>query len=799
MSRVQESFFRNPLRLLLAASFALLIFISGCSSSEQPARLKVRVNVKIISPSLPDTLFITGNQNSLGLWNPQGLGMTSADSSFWYAEFITDNNNLRFKFTTGTWWQQGLDSGYSLTDNYSFRLTGDTVLNLVINRWSNNKKNGYPLIDASDLKPEAPFLELTNSWKFNNNDSGKFALPGYNDSSWSFTQSAFDEDIRRIGWNGKGWFRFSFYIPDTVKGTTVAFRINHLGASEIWYNGRLFQKTGEVGDSSREYTPRQNRVWRAFTFDKTDFHVIAVRYANYGWEQYRKAGFTPGFIIFIKDPDSMFSGIYESTKNIIREQLVFSLIPLILFFFHLILYLLNRGQKQNLFFALCLLGFAGITFFNYQKYFENDPFIILLYYKLNAFSVAMAVFFGLLTSYAMTYENIPRRWIFFFILFCTISIAGLIFPVDTQIGVLNYVYFGVTAADILYSGFRRNRLKVVGAWINFIGFVSLFFFVIIQILIDYGVINSFFGTRLVFVYGLIALAVSMSVFIAYNYAMINKNLAMQLANVKELSQKTLEQEKINSSLELERRIISIENERKTKELESARQLQLSLLPSEFPKAESLDIYARMITASEVGGDYYDFFTSGENGLLFVTGDATGHGIKAGSMVMTIKGMLNMIKGEPELSGILKDINDAVRKMNLKLLYMSLTLIRIKQDSVEIASAGMPPVILFRSDTKETEYIFQKSMPAGGVKSFPYISQHTEFRKGDILVSASDGVSELFNDSEEMFGFERISEVLKLYFENSAEVITEKIFESAGLWSANAPLRDDMTIMVVKKT
>ncbi|MEJ2049269.1 MAG: two-component regulator propeller domain-containing protein, partial [Calditrichota bacterium] len=82
--------------------------------------------------------------------------------------------------------------------------------------------------------------------------------------------------------------------------------------------------------------------------------------------------------------------------------------------------------------------------------------------------------------------------------------------------------------------------------------------------------------------------------------------------------------------EAEKRALEIENERKTKELEEARQLQLSMLPKEVPSLNGLEIAAFMRTATEVGGDYYDFIVQ-ENGVLNVAfGDATGHGLQAGT-------------------------------------------------------------------------------------------------------------------------------------------------------------------------
>ena len=81
-----------------------------------------------------------------------------------------------------------------------------------------------------------------------------------------------------------------------------------------------------------------------------------------------------------------------------------------------------------------------------------------------------------------------------------------------------------------------------------------------------------------------------------------------------------------------------ENEelRKTEELELARQFQLDLLPSYIPRLPEYEIAAKIDTATEVGGDYYDFFEQEDGSIYLVTGDATGHGMTAGMMVSILK-------------------------------------------------------------------------------------------------------------------------------------------------------------------
>ena len=90
--------------------------------------------------------------------------------------------------------------------------------------------------------------------------------------------------------------------------------------------------------------------------------------------------------------------------------------------------------------------------------------------------------------------------------------------------------------------------------------------------------------------------------------------------------------------EAEKRVLEVENERKTKELEEARQLQLSMLPKELPKLPNLEIASFMRTATEVGGDYYDFHVHLDGTLTVVLGDATGHGMMSGMMVSIMKSL-----------------------------------------------------------------------------------------------------------------------------------------------------------------
>ena len=142
--------------------------------------------------------------------------------------------------------------------------------------------------------------------------------------------------------------------------------------------------------------------------------------------------------------------------------------------------------------------------------------------------------------------------------------------------------------------------------------------------------------------------------------------------------------------------LRVENERQTRELEEARDLQLSMLPKKMPEHPKVSIAASMKTATEVGGDYYDFYVDEENMLTVAIGDATGHGANAGTMVTATKALFNVLARDQDPSLMLKRSSNALRRMGFRKLFMAMALIRIKGETLELAGAGMPPAILYRA-------------------------------------------------------------------------------------------------------
>jgi len=133
----------------------------------------------------------------------------------------------------------------------------------------------------------------------------------------------------------------------------------------------------------------------------------------------------------------------------------------------------------------------------------------------------------------------------------------------------------------------------------------------------------------------------------------------------------------NAQLEKTQALLEAENKRKTDELEKARRLQLALLPKKIPQSPNFEIAVYMKTATEVGGDYYDFQIDQEGALTVVIGDATGHGLNAGMMVTATKSILAALRDEPDLVRIFKQSNEALKRVNLHRHYMALQMIKLQ--------------------------------------------------------------------------------------------------------------------------
>lgn len=252
------------------------------------------------------------------------------------------------------------------------------------------------------------------------------------------------------------------------------------------------------------------------------------------------------------------------------------------------------------------------------------------------------------------------------------------------------------------------------------------------------------------------------------------------------------------AMEAENRALESENERKTKELEDARKLQLSMLPHTIPRLQEYRVAVSMKTATEVGGDYYDFSVGQDGAFNVALGDATGHGMQAGTMVTLMKGLFVSDVQRFGVLPFLRHCSRTIKELRLGRVFMAFTLGRLQGQSFSFSSAGMPPVFHFKKRDGSVEELLVEGMPLGAMKNYAYALRETTLEDGDTLLLLTDGLPEQKNAHQEMFDYARVKQMLTEVGTRSPEDIVAQFTRAADLWMGSIPQDDDITLLVIQR-
>ncbi len=245
------------------------------------------------------------------------------------------------------------------------------------------------------------------------------------------------------------------------------------------------------------------------------------------------------------------------------------------------------------------------------------------------------------------------------------------------------------------------------------------------------------------------------------------------------------------------RALNVEHKRKTGELQAARDLQLAMLPRCLPDHPTMDICVSMTTATEVGGDYYDFVEADDGTLTFAVADAAGHGARAGAIVAAMKGMFSNHGGEDDIADFLRRMSRHLRGMRIPNMFMAAVAGRVRGHTLEVAGAGLPPAVIYREATGELEHCSLKGVPLGTYADVEYSKSSITLSPGDLVVFMTDGFLELFNPEGEMLGMERADAMIREAAASSPTEVICKLQDAARAWAGNGSQNDDITFLVIK--
>jgi serine phosphatase RsbU (regulator of sigma subunit) len=268
----------------------------------------------------------------------------------------------------------------------------------------------------------------------------------------------------------------------------------------------------------------------------------------------------------------------------------------------------------------------------------------------------------------------------------------------------------------------------------------------------------------------------------------------------EHQERLLDEERKRQQQEFACRLLESENERKSDELEDARRFQLSLLPRSLPERADLKIAVSMGTATEVGGDFYDFRTAPGGDLVLTVGDATGHGAVAGTMVTVAKSLFSAAEvGRP--AAFLGEAGQAIRRMRLGRMCMAMAVARFGNGQLTLSAAGMPPALVFRPATGEVEELLLPGVPLGALPDQSYREQTVALSSGETVLFMSDGLPELRDGQGEPFGYDRSQAAFAAAAADDsapAEVVA-RLQAAAEAWRGSRPQDDDITLVVLRAT
>jgi serine phosphatase RsbU (regulator of sigma subunit) len=688
-------------------------------------------------------------------------------------------------------------------------------------------KNNAASNDAFVLTSE----RLHSSWIGGLNDAGWRYKAGASEAAWAARD--FDDrdweklnspllnptNLPREGWTGAAWFRLHISVDEQLAREPVALRLSHWGASEIYLDGKLLRGFGKIaannnadGESGEvEQNPRGLPV--PLTFETSGEHIIAVRYSFDATRDLSKGvgawlargRFAPGFNIYIQTANG---AIGDNAKNI-REGNDYKLFAGILYAFallHFLLFVFYHKERTNLFYSLFAFSLASATTFNNLANGSGQTAIVsAIFFVL--FVLGYATAFLALQSFL--YEAFAPRFSKFFwftcLLFVLLAVVTVLFVRDRSTLYATIAFLVVSLTDSLRLVALAVSQRREGAWIIAGGVMVFAVGILMLVSHEFQFLeNSQLYADASDIAVFLAVPVAVSIFLARNFARTNHHLEAQLAHVRELSEKELEQSRRAAELALEREqekaqfaIVEAENERRAKELEEARQLQLSMLPKKLPQILNLEIAAYMKPATEVGGDYYDFHVGADGTLTVAIGDATGHGLKAGSVVTATKSLFNAFADNENIPQIFKQTSQALKKMNLRGLFMAMAMVKIKGDNLTICAAGMPSSLIYRQATGQVEEVVIRAMPLGSVSNFAYRQQALSLSAGDCIVLMSDGFPEMFNEQNEMLADDAANKVLRETADKSAQEIINRFVEVGEKWAGPRPPDDDVTFVVVK--
>jgi serine phosphatase RsbU (regulator of sigma subunit) len=238
-----------------------------------------------------------------------------------------------------------------------------------------------------------------------------------------------------------------------------------------------------------------------------------------------------------------------------------------------------------------------------------------------------------------------------------------------------------------------------------------------------------------------------------------------------------------------------------KELETAREIQMSILPYSVPQLAGLDIAARYIPMTAVAGDFYDFIVVDEKHLGILVADVSGHGMPAALIASMLKiALAAEMAHAADPAKVLLGLNQTLcGKFQHHFVTAAYLFVDMLKGTLTYAGAGHPPLLLWSQSSEGVRYVEENGLFLGKFPWATYTSRELPLNTGDWCLLYTDGIPETANPAEVEFGTDRFKHVLATDESTSADQFADRLLEELSRWSTRGPtedLDDDLTIVAI---
>ncbi|TND07749.1 MAG: serine phosphatase RsbU, regulator of sigma subunit [Bacteroidetes bacterium] len=698
------------------------------------------------------------------------------------------------------------------------------------------------IFHAGKLSPDVP-VKLNENWVYHPGDLARGADPKLNDSAWTSIDTRLMPDSIPAGtFTGIGWFRLWFTVDSSLANQPLCFIPEHEGASEIYLNGRLLHTFGKVSaHEALENRCVANARPVSFAVHHSGPHLLAVRYSNHAIDRsYDGRGVNAGgFNINLRDNDEYVD--YFITFNELYLTLL-CLVACLFFVFavvHLLLFLAYKTKRANLYFFLFAVSIS-LTFTSMLvETLSTNPVIVSWADLGKVFFLPFVLFTLHLLVYSFFRNRLPKiLWISG--LMSLVILAALWIAPDISFFIYVLMLAPLVAVDVIRNIVIAIRKKLSGAWIigTGMGLFALFFISMTLLMVtafvggnDVNLNDSIMGVLLLllFALALISIPLSMSIYLARDFARTNRSLEAKLHEVETLSAKSIEQEKERQRIlesqnivleqQVQERTAEISDQKKvieeknkdiTDSINYARRIQRAMLPDDsFIKKMFPDSFVFFRPKDIVSGDFYWF--GEKNGYAFaILADCTGHGVPGALMSMIGFNLLEQIIVEKEIldpGGILRALHEGVR---LALRQqgdsetrdgMDVVVIRHQKNNNQLAFAGANrPLWLVGPDGKLADIKGDKKS-IGGLQTEELRTFRTEIisvNTGTCIYLTSDGYADQFGGpGGKKFMTGRFKELLASAHVSAMSEQEQLLEKSLAEWKKEREQVDDICVIGIR--